>query len=121
MKKNDIILIAAFVLIAFLCMAGIRLFGMKTGKTADVTIDGKLFKTLKLSEDTRLEIDGADGGKNILVIKDGKAFMEDADCADKICVHQGAISHTNENIVCLPHKVVVLIRGEQESIDALVQ
>ena len=51
---------------------------------------------------------------NLLVIKDGKADVTEADCPDKLCVHQKAISKTNETIVCLPNKVVVQVIGTGE-------
>ena len=54
----------------------------------------------------RIEIPGK-VGKCILVISDGKADMESADCPNQICVHHGAISHTGETIVCLPNRVVI--------------
>ncbi len=53
-------------------------------------------------------------GRNRLVIRDGEARIEEADCPDKLCVHQGGISHTNESIVCLPHRVSIRIAGESE-------
>ena len=54
-------------------------------------------------------------GRNRLVIRDGEARMEEADCPDKLCVHQGRISHTNESIVCLPHRISIRIVGEDEA------
>lgn len=56
----------------------------------------------------RIEIPGK-VGKCILIISDGKADMESADCPNQICVHHGAISHTGETIVCLPNRVVIEI------------
>ena len=54
-------------------------------------------------------------GRNRLIIRDGEARIEEADCPDKLCVHQGRISHTNESIVCLPHRISVRITGETEA------
>ena len=54
----------------------------------------------------RIEIPGK-VGKCILVISDGKADMESADCPNQICVHHSAISHIGETIVCLPNRVVI--------------
>ena len=54
----------------------------------------------------RIEIPGK-VGKCILVISDGKADMESADCPNQICVHHSAISHTGETIVWLPNSVVI--------------
>ena len=41
--------------------------------------------------------------------------MEEADCPDLLCVHQKAISKEGESIICLPNKVVVTIRGGEET------
>lgn len=50
-----------------------------------------------------------DKGKNIVWIHDNCVEMKEADCPDKYCVKQGKITKTRQNIVCLPHKVVVEI------------
>ena len=55
---------------------------------------------------------------NTLVIENGKADMISADCPDKLCVKQHAISSNGETIVCLPNKVVVEIEdGESSQFD----
>jgi hypothetical protein len=50
-----------------------------------------------------------------LVIKDGKAFIQNADCPDKICAEHKPISKTGETIVCLPHKLVIEITENEEN------
>ena len=58
----------------------------------------------------------------MLVIKDGKADITEADCPDKLCVHQAPISREGEALVCLPHRVVVTVRGEgKAAYDALTR
>lgn len=79
--------------------------GQGTGKNSDDT--GKDTSAGKENVQ-RIEIPGK-VGKCILVISDGKADMESADCPNQICVHHGAISHTGETIVCLPNRVVIEI------------
>lgn len=49
-------------------------------------------------------------GECILVIKDGEANMQEADCPNQICVHHSPISHKGETIVCLPNRVIVEIK-----------
>lgn len=53
-------------------------------------------------------------GRNRLIIRGGEAWIEEADCPDKLCVNQGHISHTHDSIVCLPHHISVRIAGETE-------
>lgn len=48
------------------------------------------------------------------MIRDGKADMKEADCPDKLCVHQKAISAENESIVCLPNRVVVTVTNSKK-------
>lgn len=49
-------------------------------------------------------------GECILVIKDGEAYMQEADCPNQICVHHSPVSHKGETIVCLPNRVIIEIR-----------
>ena len=74
-----------------------------TGKNTDNTDADDLSGKENIQ---RIEIPGK-VGKCILVIHDGNADMESADCPNQICVHHSAISHTGETIVCLPNKVVI--------------
>lgn len=121
MKKNDVVLVGVIVVIAMVALIMINVFVKKDGKVAVITVDGQVYATLELSKDTELEIQGIDGGMNKLKIYDGKAYMVEADCPDKVCINQGKISKTGETIVCLPHKVVIEIKGKDAEVDGLVQ
>lgn len=50
---------------------------------------------------------------NLLSIREGTVTMQAADCRDQICVHHIPISGSNESIICLPHKLVIAVTGEQ--------
>jgi len=123
LKKNDIILAISLVIVAIICAIFIQVFVKKDGNVAVVSIDGQVYKELSLNENTEIDLDHTCGvdGYNVLVIENGKAYMKDADCADKVCVHQGKISKVGETIVCLPHKVVIEIKGENTELDGVVQ
>lgn len=109
--RNDLILIAA--LIVILSLVGLAFYFFRgEGDVVDVEIDGKPYGTYELSEDRTVEIRTGEGGEelNLLVIKDGKAFMETATCPDVICAAHKPIFREGESIVCLPHRVVVTVR-----------
>ncbi len=108
MKKQDIILTAAILLIGIILFAGYRIWYRTPGSQAEITIDGTLYQTISLENDTTIEIPTKEGN-NVLVIRKGAADITDADCPDKLCVSQKPISHTGETLVCLPHKVVVKV------------
>ena len=119
--KNDIILVVVVLIVA---AAGIFLLNhFKTdGVYAVVKIDGVETARYPLSQNIEKVIETGDNGKNTLVIKNGKAFIEDANCPDKICEGHNKISYTGETIVCLPHKVVIEIVADDtsEDLDAVV-
>ena len=48
---------------------------------------------------------------NLLMVSEAGVSMEAADCPDQICVHHIPIKGGGESIICLPHKLVVEIRG----------
>ena len=55
------------------------------------------------------------------MISNKMASVSDADCPDRLCVRQKAISRKGESIICLPHKLVILIESMEEGdVDAIV-
>jgi hypothetical protein len=67
-------------------------------------------------EDLTLPIHTGEGGEqvNVLVIKDGEAYVQSASCPDGICAAHKPISRQGESIVCLPHRVVVTVQCTEQ-------
>ena len=118
MKKHraDILLLIGIVLVGAV-IAIVLLFSQKSGTTVEVRVSGQVVKSFSLEDTVTYEIEGAGGGKNILRIEDGEAWVEEADCPDKLCVNMGKISRVGQSVVCLPHEVVVEIVGEKNTAD----
>jgi len=114
--KADIILLAAVVLFGIL-LALVLSLNQCQGSVVQIRVDGKIIASLPLDRDTEYEIEGADGGRNLLVISGGAAWVESADCPDELCVGMGKISWVGQSVVCLPHKVVVEITGGTAVVD----
>ena len=57
-------------------------------------------------------------GTAFLVVKEGRAHLENAPCPLKMCEAMGSISRSGEIIVCLPNRIVVKIPGSEE-VDAV--
>ena len=110
-RKNDIILAAFVIAIAATGLILLNIFKTE-GSFAAVKIDGKETARYPLSVNTEVVIETENNGKNTLVIEDGKAFVKDVNCPDKICEGHSKISYKGETIVCLPHKVVIEIVSE---------
>lgn len=112
MKKKDWILIVIVLCVAACAYFSHQLLRNTGADEVIVKVNGKLTGTYSLNEDREITINE---GSNVLEIKNGRADMIEADCPDQLCVHQRAISADNENIICLPNKVVVEIRSRTES------
>lgn len=118
--KNDIKLIAVALIIAIVSYVIIRTVSIYTTGDAYVlvTVDNEEIERLPLNKDTTITVKGLNGFENVLVIKDGSAYVESATCPDKICVHKGKIRYNGEAIVCLPGRVVIKVISSDDGIDA---
>lgn len=108
--KWDVILISILLLVAVAAFLIVNFTG-NDGMNITVTVEGKTVGSYPLSEDLEKEI-VTPYGKNVIVIKDGHAQITFADCPDGICSSHRPIKKNGENIICLPHKLVVVISGE---------
>lgn len=120
LKRNDKILIVVILGLVIVWGVFSLLRGQKPGSQVEVQADGKVFGVYDLNQDQEILITGAQGGANLLIIKDGYASITEASCPDKLCVHQKDIRADGQTIVCLPNKVVVkVIGGEAPEVDAV--
>lgn len=113
-KRLNLILVLAIAAIACVGLVATRLMGANTNAdTATVVIrDGEQnVYELPLSQNTTKTV-STDLGTNLIEIKDGRVHVEEADCPNQDCVHQGWIDAAGEQIVCLPHKLTVDIVDE---------
>lgn len=114
MKKKEFIILATVMACALLAMAFLH-YGHKTqGAYVEVIIDNEVVERYSLEEEGEYEIAGYNGGKNILQVKEGRAYISEATCPDKLCVEQKEIANSGEMLVCLPNRVIVKVVGEEE-------
>ena len=114
MKRNDWILIGVLLILAAAGLGVTKYFHKDQGEKVIVYVDKEEYAVYDLWTDGTYEIE-TERGSNLLVVKDGKADMEEADCPDRLCVKQKPISKNGETIVCLPHRLVVEIKGGSET------
>jgi hypothetical protein len=121
-NRNDVLFIAVLLLIVTL--AGAAFFFLRgEGDSVTVSVDGKHYGTYPLRTALTLSIRTGEGDtqENLLVIRDGHAYVESATCPDGICAAHKPISREGESIVCLPHRVVITVHttdGEEPDIIA---
>ena len=109
LKKKDVFLIILAVFVSFGLFLANRIFSV-SGDSVNIYVDSKLYKSVKISENQTVEINGT----NKILIEDGKVSMIDADCPDKLCIKQGKITDNSKDIVCLPNGVVIRVEKNSE-------
>ena len=117
-SKNDIILISV-ILVAALIFLAVFTLNKQEGSAVTVKIDGVDSDIYELNKDISVDIVTGENDEfiNTLVIADGKAYIVNANCPDKICEGHRPVSYTGETIVCLPHKVTIEITAAKTDIE----
>ena len=117
-KKMDLVIIICLIGISFLPHL---IFAININKNYDsihaiVKVDGKVYKEISLSslkEDDTFTVETSKGN-NTISVKDKSISITHADCHDSLCVKQGSKSKVGDTIVCLPHKLIIEIKGKEE-------
>ena len=125
-KKWDIIIIVVLICLSFIpeLIFGVMMGKNYNGTYAEVTLDGKPYKKILLSEhrgEEQIDVK-TEYGYNIIELKDQSIGIIDADCRDKICIKSGFKSKPGEILVCLPHKLMVEIKSndnDKQNIDVI--
>jgi len=119
MRKADVIIIVLVIIIGVVGWVYTLSQTFQAGGTANIYIDGELYKSVSLDIDQEIRVE-TDNGWNLLEVKDGLIYMKAASCRDQLCVHMKPIDHQGESIVCLPFRVHVEIEADQEGeVDAI--
>lgn len=116
--KNDLLMIAA--LLIAVSLIGVCVYFFRTdGDSVEVRVDGKLYGTYALDEDLTVEIRTGENDEhiNVLVIKDGKAYVSEANCPTQSwlkCTNHKAICFNGESIICQAHEIVITVYSADE-------
>jgi hypothetical protein len=114
--KADLLLLGGILAVG--CVLGlVLLLTRHSGTQVQVRVDGEVVANYSLSENRTYEIQGVNGGTNLLVIENGEAWVEEASCPDGLCQNMGKIRQSGQSVICLPNKVVVEICSDGEESD----
>jgi hypothetical protein len=114
-KKWDVIIVTLLIVISFIPYL-IFMYNQRdnTGEIyAVVSVNGKEYRKIRLDNHTTTEefmVETADGF-NTIKLEGSNIGVVDADCPDKVCILPGLVNKVGERVVCLPHKVVIEIKG----------
>lgn len=120
-RKGDLLVIVVLVSIGLATLAYNHFFvpAQPQGNTAEVEVDGRLVNTYSLGgEQQTIRVD-TENGFNVLQIQDEQIGIIEASCPDQVCVHSGWKQRIGQIIVCLPHRLIVRISGDDSIEDQL--
>lgn len=124
-KVFDGVIILVLLLLSFLPLA---LFTLTQGEAsmnpeetvAVVSIDGKVVAEFPLNKDTpHQEKTFYPKGKqyNIVEIEGKRARVKEDNSPDQVAVNTGWISKTGQTSICLPHRLILEIKGTPSDLD----
>lgn len=113
-----LVILAGVILLLFLYQH----FAGSKGLYILVTQNGEQIGEYSLLENQTFVITDENHSYNTIVIENGQVWIDQADCPDKLCIKQGKISQNGQSIICLPHKLAILVQADsRQEYDAVVQ
>lgn len=122
MEKGDIRIIAAIFILVVASFIYTTMRGMDSStRHVVITQNQEVLYNIKI-DDTYADVLHIDDGDkhNEIRFKNGEVWIESANCQNQVCVFERPISKVGEVIVCLPHKLIVEIKGStKQSVDII--
>ena len=117
-KKGDMVAVLLVLLLALGVFLAFLPSGQEKGASAQIYLDGKLVKTVSLTQDQEFSVDG--DYRNTITVKNGRIAVTHSDCPGKDCVGCGWQSVSGRSLVCLPNRMEIRIVGKATDVDFVV-
>ena len=101
-NKKEFLFIAGVPAVALLLWVCMNFFPKNPCTSIRITVDGKEYGTYSLKQNQIIPINDT----NICEIKNGRAFMTEANCPDHLCMEQNYITEKGGSIIGLPNKII---------------
>jgi hypothetical protein len=123
MRKADFIIIGIAVVIMAALGIGYKLYLNSIGdhRVVNIYVNSQLVQTIKLTEETNEDIIiDNEYGYNLVRIRNNGIQVIEADCPNQDDVRAGFVNSPGIPIVCLPHRLTVIIEGGEPLFDDVV-
>jgi hypothetical protein len=92
------------------------------GKICQVSVDGKPYARIDLTEDALLtDTIKTQNGTVVLERRDHRVCVAASSCPHKICRDRGLIGREGESIICVPNRFMAAIPPGQRKFDAVTE
>ena len=112
-RPLDIIIL---IIITVAAAGSFFLMGKEAGSQAEIYVNNSKTASFDLDGPVELKDIPTKIGKVRVKYGNGSVQVTQSPCIQKICIHQGAISHIYENIICLPAQLQIVIIDENNSL-----
>ena len=116
LKTRTWVLLFAAAALVFGALSVRLLTGKRDGAVAEIVQDGVVIREidlLRVTEAYSFTVDW-EGGSNTVLVQPGRICVSEADCPDQVCVRQGWLSDQATPVVCLPHRLMLRLKGASE-------
>ena len=117
MDRKNLLVIGGIALLALVLLAMSLL--LRPVKTVEedmiiITVDGKEYRRVPLSQPQTITVEQADGCINVVEVNERGAVMRSSTCDNQLCVGMGEVTVDNwqfrpnqQFIICLPNRVSI--------------
>ncbi|MBU1669773.1 MAG: NusG domain II-containing protein [Actinobacteria bacterium] len=125
-RLGDLVLVALVVVAA---AASVMLVSAaragEKGSLVIIEVNGREVKRVALGPGQAartFKIETGDG-YNMVVVDGGRVRVKEADCRDRVCLGMGWAETSGDNIICLPHRMVIRVVGRRapNGVDTVVE
>lgn len=107
-RFGDLIIV---IFVAAISLLPLLLFPHKDANTVVICWHGEEIYRESIDKDAVIT---TPDGANTIQILNGKVYMLEADCRDKLCVHAGS-ALPSKPVVCLPNRVIVSVISDEKA------
>ena len=118
LKKGDFLIF--FLIAATVISAAIGFYKAPlSAHTVTIYVDSREYATYAISENTEKIVTlQTDFGYNQIKLQSNTVQITESDCHGHDCVQMGTVSQAGDMLICLPHKLMVVLEGG-DSVDAV--
>ena len=118
LKKGDFLIF--FLIVAVIIVSAIGFYRTPlSARTVTIYVDSSRYASYVISDNSeKIVTVNTDFGYNQIKLQSDTVTIIDSDCHGRDCVQMGTISHAGDTLVCLPHKLMVVLEGG-DSVDAV--
>ena len=110
-KRGDFVIFAIIVAVVITTAIGFYRAPLSAG-TVKIYVDSSEYATYAISDGNEKTVTiQTEFGYNQLKMQSGAVQITESDCIGHDCVRMGTVSHAGDVLICLPHKLLVVLEG----------